>query len=222
MKPGEGLDPILLIADLLDRVGDHRAAHQILRTKAREAFRRAPDADNLRAWLIAYPLAYRDDVERSARSAGIPADLLQGLLREESALDPRVISPAGAVGLSQLMLPTAQQVAVRMRLARPTREDLSQPTLNIRLGAEYLAELVKRFRGEVPLALAAYNAGASAVSRWREAAPGVPLDEFVEEIPVEETRGYVKRVLRSYAAYATLYGEGEGPTAAELLRTAQQ
>jgi soluble lytic murein transglycosylase len=222
VKPGDSLDPILLVADLLDRAGEHRAAHQLLRTRAREAFRRAPDADNLRAWLIAYPPAYRDEVQRSARAAGIPPELLEGLMREESALDPRVISPAGAVGLTQLMLPTAQQVAARLRLARPARADLEQPSLNLRLGAQYLSDLVKRFHGEVPLALAAYNAGASAVARWQEAAPGLPLDEFVEQIPVEETRGYVKRVLRSYAAYAALYGDGQGPSAAELLEMAQQ
>ena len=57
------------------------------------------------------------------------------------------------------------------------------------------------------------------MARWQEALPGVPLDEFVEQIPVEETRGYVKRVLRSYAAYSTLYGEG-GVSAGQLLRVA--
>jgi soluble lytic murein transglycosylase len=222
IKPGEPLDPVLLVADVLDRLGDHRAAHQILRTRARDAFRRAPDADNLRAWLIAYPPAYREDVERSARAAAVPADLVQALMREESALDPRIISPAGAVGLTQLMLPTARQVAARLHLTRPTRADLMQPSINIRIGAQYLGELVRRYDGEVALALAAYNAGAAAVTRWQEALPAAALDEFVEQIPVEETRGYVKRVLRSYAAYATLYGDGLPPGAHQLLRVANQ
>ena len=222
IKPGEPLDPVLLVADVLDRLGDHRTAHQLLRTRARDAFRRPPDADNLRAWLIAYPAAYREEVGRAARAAAVPAELIQALMREESALDPRIISPAGAVGLTQLMLPTAKQVAARLHLARPSRGDLMQPSLNIRLGAQYLGELVRRYDGEVPLALAAYNAGAGAVARWQEALPGVPLDEFVEQIPVEETRGYVKRVLRSYAAYATLYGEGQAPLARQLLRAANE
>jgi soluble lytic murein transglycosylase len=218
---GESLDPVLLVADLLDRAGDHRSAHQLLRTRARDAFRRAPDDGNLRAWLIAYPPAYREEVQRSSRAAGVPADLVQALLREESALDPRVISPAGAIGLSQLMLPTAQQVASRLRLARPSRSDLMQPPLNIRLGAQYLGDLVRRYDGEVSLALAAYNAGAASVSRWQGAGAGLALDEFIEQIPVEETRGYVKRVLRSYAAYVTLYGDGDGPAPSEVFRTAR-
>jgi soluble lytic murein transglycosylase len=143
-------------------------------------------------------------------------------MREESALDPRIISPAGAVGLTQLMLPTAKQVAARLHLARPSRNDLMQPSLNIRIGAQYLGELVRRYDGEVSLALAAYNAGSGAVARWMEALPGAPMDEFVEQIPVEETRGYVKRVLRSYAAYVTLYGEGAAPGIHQLLRVAKE
>jgi len=222
VKPADSLEPVLLVADLLDRLGDHRAAHQILRTRARDAFRRAPDADNLRAWMIAYPPAYRDEVERAARAAGVPPNLLQGLMREESALDPRVVSPAGAVGLTQLMLPTAKQIAGRLHLGRPSRSDLMQPALNIRLGARYLGELVRRYDGQVPLALAAYNAGSGAVAKWQESLPGAALDEFVEQIPVEETRSYVKRVLRSYAAYVTLYGEPDGPSPHQLFRVANE
>jgi soluble lytic murein transglycosylase len=220
LKSGDATDPVLLVADVLDRCGDHRAAHQLLRTRARAAFRRPPDADNARAWRIAYPPAYREDVVRSAQAAAIPPDLLQALMREESALDPRVISPAGAVGLTQLMLPTAQSVAARLKLRRPARSDLMEPALNLRLGAQYLGELVRRYDGEVALALAAYNAGGGALGRWLEGRGDAPLDAFVEEIPVDETRGYVKRVLRSYATYRTLYGPAETATAGEILRVA--
>jgi len=220
LRGGDTLEPVLLVADLLDRSGDHRAAHQLLRTRARAAFRRPPDADNARAWRIAYPPAYRDDVLRAAGAAGIPPDLLQALMREESALDPRIVSPAGAVGLTQLMLPTAQSVAVRLKLRKPSRTDLMEAPLNLRLGAQYLGELVRKYDGEVSLALAAYNAGGGAVAHWKEGRADLPLDEFIEEIPVDETRGYVKRVLRSYATYRALYGAGEAATAAEILRVA--
>ena len=200
-------DAVLLVADLLDRAGDHRAAHGLLRTRARAAFRRPPDGENVRAWRIAYPPAYRDSVKRWATPAGVPPELVQALMREESALDPRALSPAGAIGLTQLMLPTAQQVARQLKLGKVSPAKLTDASLNIRLGSRYLGELVRRFDGSVPLALAAYNAGGGAVSRWLETRRGLELDEFVEEIPVEETRGYVKRVLRSYAAYRLLYGE---------------
>jgi soluble lytic murein transglycosylase len=213
-------DAVLVLADLLDRAGDHRNAHQLLRMRARVALRKAPAAENLRAWRIAYPPAFRSDVQRWAPPAGVPVDLLQALMREESALDPRAVSPVGAVGLTQLMLPTAREVARQLKLRRPSQADLMNGALNIRIGARYLGQLLRRFDGQVALALAAYNAGGGAVSRWLEARGELELDEFVEEIPFEETRGYVKRVLRSYAAYRHLYGDGA--PAEELFRIARR
>jgi soluble lytic murein transglycosylase len=215
-------DAVLLVADLLDRAGDHRAAHGLLRTRVRSAFRGPPDGDNVRAWRIAYPPAYRDEVKRWAAAAKVPVDLVQALMREESALDPRALSPAGAIGLTQLMLPTAQEVARSLKLGKMTRERLTDASLNIRLGSRYLGDLVRRFEGSIALALAAYNAGGGAVNRWLEQRRGLELDEFVEEIPVEETRGYVKRVLRSYAAYRLLYGKPAEPAGTGLLGLAHE
>ncbi|MGC3999074.1 MAG: transglycosylase SLT domain-containing protein [Anaeromyxobacter sp.] len=220
LRAADSLDPLVLVADLLDRCGDHQAAHNLLRSRARVALRQPPTADNLRAWRIAYPPAYRDEIARFAPPAGVPVDLLQGLMREESALDPRVISAAGAVGLTQLMLPTAQSVAVRYKLRKPSRGDLMVPAVNIQIGARYLGDLIRRYDGQVPLALAAYNAGSGAVGRWLDQRGHLALDEFVEEIPIEETRGYVKRVLRSYAAYRLLYGKGDPAAATELFKVA--
>jgi soluble lytic murein transglycosylase len=141
-------------------------------------------------------------------------------MREESALDPRALSPAGAVGLTQLMLPTAQEVARSLKLGKVSKAKLTEPSLNIRLGSRYLGTLVRRFEGSVALALAAYNAGGGAVNRWLETRRDLEIDEFVEEIPVEETRGYVKRVLRSYAAYRLLYGSPSDGVIPAVLKVA--
>ena len=206
-----GPEPLLLLAELLDRAGDHKAAHQLLRTQGRQILRRPPEGLPLRVWQVAYPPAWRAEVVRWAGPAGVPPDLLQALMREESALDPVVVSAAGAVGLTQLMPPTAQEMARRLKLPRPRAADLADPGLNIRLGAAHLGDLLSRFGGSAPLALAAYNAGSAAVRGWWRARAGLPLDEFVEEIPLQETRGYVKRVLRSYAAYRMLYGGAGEP-----------
>jgi soluble lytic murein transglycosylase len=137
----------------------------------------------------------------------VDPDLLQALMREESALDPKVISWAGAIGLTQLMLPTARAVAHQLHLRRPTMSALQDPALNLKLGAAYLGRLLARFDGNPFYALASYNAGPGAVNAWREAHPGIEVDEWVEEIPIAETRGYVKRVLRSYNTYHLLYPE---------------
>jgi soluble lytic murein transglycosylase len=89
------------------------------------------------------------------------------------------------------------------------------PALNIQLGAAYLGRLLSRFGGNPVYALAGYNAGPSAVDRWRSSRSGLELDAFVEEIPLAETRAYVKRVLRSYNTYRLLDGQ-------PLLSTASQ
>ncbi len=201
-----GAEPLLLLAVLLETAGDHRGAHNLLRTQGRVALRQAPSQSNLRVWRVAYPPAWRAEVQRWAPGAGVPVELLQAIMREESALDPLVVSPAGAVGLTQLMLPTAQDAARRLRIGRPTQADLTNAALNIRLGAVHLGDLLRRFGGSAPLAVAAYNAGETPVRAWWRARSALALDEFVEEIPLQETRGYVKRVLRSYAAYRLLYG----------------
>jgi len=217
VAPGEGrgFEPLLLLAELLHGAGDHRSAHQLVRTLGKPALRQRPEGEALRVWRIAYPPAFRDDVVRWAPQAGVPPDLLQALMREESALDPNAVSAAGAVGLTQLMLPTAQAVARTLRLGRKVATaDLMDGPLNIRLGAAHLGEVLRRFGGSAPLAVAAYNAGERPVRSWLQERGGLPLDEFVEEIPLQETRGYVKRVLRSYAAYRFLYGApGEVPVA---------
>ncbi|HTP51107.1 MAG TPA: transglycosylase SLT domain-containing protein [Anaeromyxobacteraceae bacterium] len=202
----EGPEPLLLLAELLDRAGDPKAAHGLLRSQGRQVLRQPPAGMGLRVWQVAYPPAFRDEVLRWARPARVPPDLLQAIMREESALDPVVVSPAGAVGLTQLMVPTAREAARRLGLRAPGEADLMEASLNIRLGAVHLGDLLRRFGGSAPLAVAAYNAGETPVRTWWKAEAGKPLDEFVEEIPIQETRGYVKRVLRSYAAYRMLYG----------------
>jgi len=205
-------EPLLLLAELLDRAGDAKASHRLLRSQGRQILREPPAGMGLRAWQMAYPPAWRDEVVKYAPPAGVPPDLLQALMREESALDPAVVSSAGAVGLTQLMVRTAGQTARRLSLPAPSAHDLTDPRLNIRLGASYLGDLLKRFGGSAPLALAAYNAGEGNARAWWRNRGALPLDEFVEEIPIQETRGYVKRVLRSYAAYRMLYGRaGEKP-----------
>jgi soluble lytic murein transglycosylase len=92
-----------------------------------------------------------------------------------------------------------------LKIGRLTAARLLEPELNIRIGSAYLGDLVKRFEGTYELALAGYNAGGGAVDRWRRERPELELDEWVEEIPIAETRGYVKRVLRSYNTYRLLY-----------------
>ena len=148
-------------------------------------------------------------MEERCKEAKVDPYLFQALIREESALDPKSYSWAGAIGLSQLMLPTAQQIARTMKISGVTQDSLLEPDLNLRLGSWYLGNLLKRFDGNKAAALAAYNAGAGTVRQWVSARPMVDVDAWVEEIPFAETRGYVKRVMRSYNTYKLLYESSE-------------
>ena len=125
-----------------------------------------------------YGMYSREIAEASARH-GVPERLIWAVIRVESGFDPRAVSPKGARGLMQLMPETAAILGVR---------DAFDPRDNIHGGARHLRGLLERFRHDLPLALAAYNAGAQPVATFR----GIP--------PYPETRDYVARVLRLYGA----------------------
>jgi soluble lytic murein transglycosylase len=125
-------------------------------------------------------------------------------MREESGYRPEVISVSGARGLLQLMPTTAERVAREQRLEGFHADDLFLPSVNIRLGSAYLEGLLREFDGRKSAAIGSYNAGPQAVARWVARNTGED-DEFVEEIPYNQTRAYVKRVMRSLHAYRVLY-----------------
>jgi len=202
------LETTRLLVLAMSAAGDQRAAHAVARASLRRDLSGRMTARTRPIWEVAYPNAFRDLIERHCKTSALEPDLLQALMREESALDPKALSWAGALGLTQLMPATARAVGKQVGLARLNEKDLLVPDLNIRLGATLLGSLVKKYGGNRAPALAAYNAGAFNVDRWLQANAGRPLDEWVEEIPIAETRGYVKRVLRSYNTYNLLYRRG--------------
>jgi soluble lytic murein transglycosylase len=158
-----------------------------------------------RLWQLYYPLGYADHVRAAARGVGLDPLFVAAVIREESSYDPRARSGVGAVGLMQLMPDTARLVA--RELGRPLGElaALWDPLLNITLGTRYLAQLHGRFQ-EPLLAVAGYNAGPHRVQRWVAAHPRADIEEFVEQIPFDETRAFAKRVFTSWHHYRRLYG----------------
>jgi len=155
--------------------------------------------------LAYYPLDYGDQIRTSARENGVPGHLIAGVIRQESAFDPRATSPVGARGLMQLMPLTAREVSRKVGVSyRPER--LYEPDLSVRLGSAYLRELLDRFDGNVELALVSYNGGPNRIQRlWRESGPHVQLDDFVETLDLDESRSYVKRILVLADSYRQLY-----------------
>jgi soluble lytic murein transglycosylase len=143
---------------------------------------------------LLYPTPYDEEVEAAARRSGLSTSLLYAVLRQESLYQPWAVSSAGAVGLMQLLPSTARITARREGLPRPTHESLLEPARNLPLGAATLKELIQRFDGQVLLALAGYNAGPGAVRRWLPRR-SMDADVWVENIPYNETRAYVQRIM---------------------------
>lgn len=150
-----------------------------------------------------YPLKYGDEIEEYARERGLDPNLVRALILQESYYDPKAKSRVGATGLMQLMPPTAKEHAARLNIPFAASR-LENPDVNVRLGTYHLKMLVNMFSGNTYLATAAYNAGQGNVMKWRRAAPKKPTDEFLESIPFQETRNYVKRVTMLKSAYERL------------------
>jgi len=155
-------------------------------------------------WTAGYPLVYSEQVSRHAAANGLSEALMYSLIRAESGFSPTVKSPAGAIGLMQLMPATAKATAREKGTFNPAR--LTSPEFNIMLGTKHFRDLLKEHDGDVVYSVAAYNAGASAVERWRKNLKGLKKDEFIESIPYQETRDYVKKVYAAAAIYRQLYG----------------
>jgi soluble lytic murein transglycosylase len=162
-----------------------------------------------------FPWPLRDLIEREAAEYGVDPYLLVGLIRQESSFMPEATSRAGARGLMQLMPPTAKGVA--RRLGIDWGDDLlAVADANLHVGTAHLTALLETYDGDVIFALAAYNAGGRAVSRWRRYPEASDPLRFVERVPYEETRGYLKSVLRNIELYRALHPPdesipGDGP-----------
>jgi soluble lytic murein transglycosylase-like protein len=154
---------------------------------------------------LAFPAAFAQQVSVEARETGLPAALLWGIMRQESRFDHAARSPAGALGLLQLMPATARDEAARARATSFDVRDLTRPEANLHLGALHLRRLVDSVGGERVAALAAYNAGFALANRWLGFPEARDPEGYVERIPFRETRNYVKQVIANQARYEDLY-----------------
>ena len=158
-----------------------------------------------------YPVT---DLARQART--VRPELALAVARQESELNPRAASSAGARGLMQLMPRTARKMAEKLSLPYAASRLVDDPAYNARLGTAYLAEMLDRYDGSLILTAAAYNAGPSRVEEWiatygdpRRA--GIDPIDWIEHIPFRETRNYVMRVMESLHVYRSRVGRNAGP-----------
>jgi soluble lytic murein transglycosylase len=144
---------------------------------------------------LRYPLPYHSSFEQHAASASISSQWAYGIARSESLFMRDVRSSAGAIGLMQLLPATGKQVAKEIQLPYSGIDTLTNVQSNIRLGTTYLGQMAERYGGNRILATAAYNAGPHRVDRWLPQSGTQDARIWIENIPFNETRKYVRRVL---------------------------
>jgi soluble lytic murein transglycosylase-like protein len=190
-----------LLADLYHASGDTSAMLRTLHSAFPELATVEQDSVPPYFLKMYYPLKYDDWIRAYARKNGVDPYTIMGLIHQESYYDAAARSAVGATGLMQLMPATGRELAAGFHIL----PHLDNPETNIRLGTAHYKILVNLFNGSDELAIAAYNAGQGRVQQWRRAAPGRPMDEFIESIPYRETRTYTKHVVMLASTYRRMY-----------------
>ena len=201
-------DPFFLAACAAERY-EYRRATALLKARWPELGTPDEGALPLAVRRAYYPFRQEALIVREAAANDLSPALVYGVIRQESLFQTTARSGVGATGLMQVM-PGTGRYLLRQENKRG-RPDLKDPEVNVRLGARYLAMMLREFDGDRIAALAGYNAGPGRPRRWRKQAPGLADDEFLEAMPLLEPRDYVKRVLFFEAAYAVLHGAPVAP-----------
>ena len=196
----------LRLAQLYSRRGENFQATLILRKGYPDLYSYRESDVPREAWEIFFPLVAWTAIKEEAKRYGIDPYIAAGLIRQESVFNPNATSRVGARGLMQVMPATGQLVSKRQGGGTISAADLYNPSLNIKLGMNYLAQVLGQF-GRIEYAAAAYNAGPSRAQRWVAERGSMDIEDWIESIPFTETRGYVQGVLRYAANYRRLYKE---------------
>jgi soluble lytic murein transglycosylase len=199
----EQIEQLWATALLYDRAHRYDKSHWIARWSVLDYKDAWPNPANRSKWEIAYPRGYWHIIAPTAQALGYPPDLLIAFVREESAFDPIMESFANAIGLTQMILPTATRFGKGLGFPI-NRETLRDPEMNVAVGSRWLAFLWTTYKQHLGLVIAGYNSGEGSVWRWLCERGTWDYDEFGEAIPFDETRNYTKRVLSSYFAYSYL------------------
>lgn len=202
-------------AALFDRAAAYPEAVYLTRRLLREFMDTPPTGPHFARWRIAYPRAYAGAVEGAAAEQPVPAELIFAIAREESSFRAEAVSIANAYGLTQLIVPTGRRFGRPLGITVNT-DTLRDPDVNVRVGAAYMSWLWQRYADNPVVLPAAYNAGQGATDRWLRERPSQRLDEWVEDIPYDETRRYTRRVIQSWGIYGWL-DRGELPALAARL-----
>lgn len=167
---------------------------------------------------LVFPMLYPQEIKNSASKSKIPEELIYAIIRQESAFDPEARSMADALGLMQLLPSVAEASAKENKLKYSTAFDLFEPSINIPIGSFELKKLLKQYNNQFILAVARYNASEEAIQGWLKVRYSPDPLEFIEDIGYDETRNYVKLVMRNQISYQRLRAKNDFPFPEELLK----
>lgn len=153
---------------------------------------------------LLFPKRFDEVIIESSEKAKIPSELAFSIIRQESAFNPEARSPADAFGLMQVLPTVAYNISQKYKLPYGTHNDLFKPEINIPIGCELLRGLLQKNDGNYILAIASYNAAEDAVRGWLKTRYTGNTLEFIEDVPYEETKAYIKLVLRNMVFYQRL------------------
>ncbi|MFS4460612.1 transglycosylase SLT domain-containing protein [Bdellovibrio sp. HCB2-146] len=153
---------------------------------------------------LLFPQPYADIIKAASEKSGTPQEFIFSIIRQESAFNPEARSSADAFGLMQLLPSIAKELARRYNLEYKEALDLNRPEINIPLGAYELKSLMDKYDQQFILSVSGYNANDSAIRGWMKTRFRPDPVEFIEEVPYEETRTYIKLVMRNYVFYRRL------------------
>ncbi|MEO8097983.1 MAG: transglycosylase SLT domain-containing protein [Acidobacteriota bacterium] len=212
----QGEQPPVMAMELakLLSTGDPAQAMRYIKRYARGYLSMPIDSAPREFWHLAFPLPYRDALERHTRKQDVDLYLMAALIRQESEFDPEAVSVTNARGLSQIEPSTGRDLAKRLNLTYALPK-LFQPEYNLQLGTFYFSWLTKQLGGNTEAALASYNAGMTRAKSWLKWGEFREPAEFIETVPITQTREYIQAVLRNAAAYREIYSGNAPPAAAE-------
>lgn len=168
---------------------------------------------------LLFPQPFGEIIDAASEKSGTPREFIYSIIRQESAFNPEARSPADAFGLMQLLPSIARTLAQENGLPYSEAGDLFKPEINIHLGAFELKTLMKKYKNQFILAVSGYNANAGAIRGWLKTRYREDSVEFIEEVPYEETRSYIKLVMRNYVFYQRLLNSQQSMPFPEALLT---
>jgi soluble lytic murein transglycosylase len=158
---------------------------------------------------VAFPKEFFETISVHAKNFNVDPILVLSLIRQESSFNVRAISSSGALGLMQIIPPTAQEIGQALKIQNlEIPQTLFNPEVNIRMGTYYISKMIRDFNNNVPFGLAAYNVGPTRLKRWMDSAGVKPqstssseYEVWIDMLPWAETRFYVKAILRNFIIY---------------------